>query len=94
MCAKSSVFLCQRFTNAFSFMFFKTGIYILTYLDDLASAETSNNAHFAFRTLQSILEKCGIKEAKIKAYPHSTVMVFVGVLFNTEKMTIEATPEK
>ena len=94
MGAKSSAFLCQRFSNAISFILFKIGIYILNYLDDLASAETPQNAQFAFRTLQSVLEKCGIEEAKNKACPPSTIMTFIGVLFNTEKMTIEVTPER
>ena len=93
MGAKSSAFLCQRFSNAIYFILFKIGIYILNYLDDLASAETPQNAQFAFRTLQSVLEKCGIEEAKNKACPPSTIMTFIGVLFNTEKMTIEVTPE-
>ena len=44
MGAKSSAFLCQRFSNAISFILFKIGIYILNYLDDLASAETKQNA--------------------------------------------------
>ena len=52
MGAKSSAFLCQRFSNAISFILFKIGIYILNYLDDLASAETPQNAQFAFGTLQ------------------------------------------
>ena len=46
MGAKSSGFLCQRFANAIFFMLFKIEICILNYLDELASAETSQNAHF------------------------------------------------
>ena len=93
MGAISSAFLCQRFSNAISFILFKIGIYILNYLDDLASAEKPEDAEFAYKTLQSVLRKCGIEEAKNKACPPSTIMAFIGVLFNTETMTIEVTPE-
>ena len=73
---------------------FQIGIFILNYLDDLASAETVEKASFSFNTLRTILKKCGIEEAQNKACPPSTVMVFIGILFNTVKMTIEVTPER
>ena len=94
MGSRSSAYCCQKFSNAIAFSMFKMGIHILNYLDDLASAETEQNAYFAYRTLQTVLEKSGIEEAKNKACPLSTSMVFVGVLFNTVSMTIEITPER
>ena len=89
----SASYICQRVTNAIAFIMFKIGILILNYLDDFASAETSDRAEFAYQTLGTILEKCGIEESKEKACPPSTIMAFVGVLFNTETLTIEITPE-
>ena len=94
MGTKSSAYCCQRVTNAISFIMFQIGIYILNYLDDLASAETAENAYFSFNTLRTILRKCGIEEAQNKACLPSTNMFFVGILFNTVKMTIEVTPER
>lgn len=94
MGSRSSAFCCQRFTNAITFIMFKIGIWVLNYLDDLASAEIKENAVFAFKTLQAVLKKCGIEEAQDKACPPSTIMTFVGVLFNTDTMTIEITPER
>ncbi len=41
-----------------------------------------------------MLERCGIEEAKNKACPPSTKMVFIGVLFDTVKLTLEITPER
>ena len=73
---------------------FKFGIDVLNYLDDLALAETKKNAHFAFYTLQKVLEKCGIEKAKSKASPPSNIMSFLGILFNTITMTMEITPER
>ena len=94
MGCRSAAHCCQRLTNAVAFIMFNIGIYILNYLDDLASAETSDRAQLAYNTLRAILEKCGIEEAKNKACPPSTVMTFIGILFNTEKMTMEVTPER
>ena len=93
MGSRSSAYCCQKFTNAISFILFKIGIYVLNYLDDLASAENGEKAIFAIKTVEAVLQKCGIEEAKNKACPPSTSMTFVGVLFNTETMTIEITHE-
>ena len=94
MGCRSSAFLCQRVTNAISFIMYKIGILVLNYLDDLASAEKKELAEFAYNTLGSVLDKCGIEEAKDKSCPPSQIMTFVGVLFNMETMTIEITPER
>ena len=94
MGSRLSAYCCQKFTNAISFIMFKLGIYILNYLDDLASAETHQNADFAFETMQAMLQKCGIEKAKNKACSPATSMTFIGVLFNTITMTIEITPER
>ena len=48
---------------------------------------------FAFYTLQNVLEKCGIEETKSKASPPSTIMSFLGIVFNTITITIGITPE-
>ena len=94
MGARSEAFCCQRMTNAISFIMFQIGIYLLNYLDDLASAETPEMAQFSFNTVRSVLKKCGIEEAQNKACPSSTVMTFIGVFFYTNKMTIEVTHER
>ena len=90
----SASYICQRVTDAISFIMFKIGILVLNYLDDFASAETQDRAEFGYQTIFTILEKCGIEESKEKACPPSTIMTFVGVLFNTETLTIEITPER
>lgn len=79
MGAKSSAFSCQHFTNAISFILFKTGFCILNYPDDLASAETADYAEFTYKTAQTALKKCDIEEAKSKSCPPSTVMIFMEV---------------
>ena len=94
MGCRSSAYIAQRFSNALTFILFKLGIYILNYIDDLASAERAENAHFAFLTLRKVLCQCGVEEAIKKACFPSTKMLFIGVLFNSETMTIEITEER
>lgn len=91
---KSAAHICQRVTNAISFMMFQIGISILNYLDDLAGAETQDKAFFAYHSLGVLLQKCGIEETLDKSVQPSQIMVFLGVLFNTITMTIEVTPER
>lgn len=75
-------------------MMLQIRIAILNYLDDLAGAESKENAVFAFNCLGAILQKCGFEESKEKATPPSEIMSFLGVLFNTVTMTMEITPER
>ena len=91
---RSSAFICQRVTSAFAFMMFQLGFCVLNYLDDFAGAESRTNAKFAFQTLRSIFFQSGIEEALDKACPPSEIMIFLGILFNTIKMTMEITPER
>jgi hypothetical protein len=91
---RSAAAICQRVTNAVAFIMYKLGIYILNYLDDLAGAESKDNAVFSYKCLGIILSKCGLKESVDKASPPSEVMTFLGVLFNTVTMTMEVTVER
>ena len=45
---RSAANICQRVTNAISFMMLQIEIAILNYLDDLAGAESKENAVFCF----------------------------------------------
>ena len=91
---RSSSQICQRVTNAISFIMFQLGVQILNYLDDLAGAETKDRASFAYSCLGAVLQKCGFQESEDKTVPPSKIMVFLGVLFNTKTMSLEVTLEK
>ena len=67
---------------------------ILNYLDDLAGAETPERAWTAYSLFDSMLKTAGFKGSAHKACPPSTKMVFVVILFDTEKMTLEITQER
>ena len=91
---RSAANICQRVTNAISFIMLQIGIAILNYLDDFAGAEKREDATFAYQCLGSVLQKCGFEESVNKASPPSEIMSFLGVLFNTVTMTMEITPER
>ena len=91
---RSSAHICQRVTNAITYMMFKVGVAILNYLDDLAGVETPECVWLAYSLFESMLNRAGFIESSHKSCPPSTKMVFVGILFNTEKMTLEITQER
>ncbi|MES9902603.1 MAG: hypothetical protein ABW168_07960 [Sedimenticola sp.] len=91
---RSSAHIFQRVTNAVAFIMLMMSIYVLNYLDDLVSAEKAELSLFSYMTLEGTLEKCGFRESKEKACAPSTRMAFIGVYFDTEKMTLEITPER
>lgn len=69
-------------------------ISIENYLDDLAGADTPDKAWNSFTELGKVLEFCGLEEAQEKACPPATKMVFIGVLFDTETLTLLVTQER
>ena len=91
---RSAAYICQRITNAVRFMCEQRGLTVTNYLDDFAGCENWNNAERAFHTVGEILDKCGLAESVDKACPPSTKMVFLGVLFDTDKLTLEITPDR
>ena len=47
-----------------------------------------------FQEPGNLLVSCGIEESKEKACPPSTKMVFIGILFDTDDLTLSVTAEK
>lgn len=85
---RSAAYICMRTTSAIRFMCLKNDIDILNYLDDLAGCELPEKSKFAFNFLGELLKCCGIEESMEKATHPSTKMVFIGILFDTENLTI------
>ncbi|XP_021354869.1 uncharacterized protein LOC110451275 [Mizuhopecten yessoensis] len=86
---RSAAYICQRLTSAVSFICLQAGYYILNYLDDFGGAEEQSKSKDAFEYLGAVLHNCGLVESLEKAVPPSTRMVFLGVLFDTENLTLE-----
>jgi hypothetical protein len=78
----------MRTTTAIRFMCLKNDIDILNYLDDLDGCELPGKSPFAFNFLGDLLKCCGIEESMEKATPPSTKVVFIGILFDADNLTI------
>ena len=74
---RSSAFICQRVTNAITYMMFQVGVAILNYLDDLAGAETPDRSSVAYSLFDSMLRTAGFIESTHKACSPSTTMVLI-----------------
>ena len=91
---RSAAYICQRVTNAIRFMCQMLHIAIVNYLDDFAGAEQPDLALKSFQELGNLLVSCGIEESAEKACPPSTKMIFIGVLFDTDELTLSVTEER
>lgn len=69
-------------------------IAVVNYLDDFAGADRPELALKSYTELGNLLVSCGLEEAKEKACPPCTKMVFIGVYFNTEDLTLSVTPNR
>lgn len=94
MGACQSAGCCQRSTNALMHVYRLFGYEGVNFLDDLASAEVSELAGEAFRTLRWVLQEIKVREAVEKASPPSPIMIFLGILLNTILMRMEITPDR
>ena len=90
----SATMMCQRTTSAVTFMFSSLGFACTNYIDDFGGAEVPANSTQAFTALDHLLLDLGLQSSPDKDSPPSTSMVFLGVLFNTDDMTISVTPER
>ena len=91
---RSSAHICQRVTNAFSFMMLNIGLAVLNYLDDFGGVEQGDVAWFAFSAMRNIFLQSGLEEALDKACEPSERMVFLGILFDTIEMNMSIPLEK
>ena len=91
---RSAALICQKVTNSINYMCQILGILIINYLDDLAGADSAESANKCYFELGKILEHCGLEEASEKACPPNTVMTCLGILFDTDSLTLQVTPER
>ncbi len=86
---RSAAFICQRVTNAVNFILQNHDVSVVNYLDDFGGADTPDSAHSSYKKLGEVLQECGLKEAEEKACPPCTRMLFLGILFDTNTLTLE-----
>ena len=91
---RSAALSCQRATRAAVSIHNSRGFSALVYLDDFLGVEAVSSAQSAYVALGDLLRELGLKEKFSKAVPPSTRVVVLGVLFDTDAMTLSVTKER
>ena len=93
---RSSAGACQRTAEGLAYMFGNRneGAEVVAYQDDVGSADSWDKVWEHYNDWTAMLEQCGIQEAPEKACPPSTVMVFLGILCDSERMVLEVPEDK
>ena len=85
---------CSRITNALMFIHSKHGYKGASYLDDLIGVSHPAIGSEAYNDLGKILCDLGLEENIPKACPPSVVQTVLGVVIDTNNMTISVTTER
>ena len=85
---------CQRVTSVVVFIFTNQGFFAINYLDDLGSAETEECAQESFDRMLELLHMIDLKEAVSKSVALCMVMVFLGILVDTIRLTLSILEQK
>ncbi len=91
---RSSAMICQRVTGSIQSVMMDMGYSVLAYLDDFGGVEEPDTADEAFQALGRLLRDFGLQEADNKACPPSTKMEFLGILLDTQALTLEVTEKR
>ena len=85
---RSAAMCCQRLTNAIKYIVERRGYDLVAYLDDMVTAEDWQKAEHCYFTIRWIIKESGAEEAHSKSVPPTCTMLFLGVLFDTESLTL------
>ena len=90
----SAAYVCQRTTSAVAFMYKEEGYDAVVFLDDFGGAEIPAKAQEAEDALDGLLDDVGLDQAHKKKKRGATRMPYLGVLFDSQKLTMEVEPER
>ena len=90
----SSAYICQRITSAIAHIHNSWGALCTNYLDDFIGEPPPDKAKRDFHKLGWLLQDIDVWESEHKACPPSSLMVVLGIMFNTINMTICIAPEQ
>ena len=91
---RTGAMICQRVTNALAYILSQRGINICNYIDDLAGCNYPGQATKDYIMAREVTRELGLQEAPHKLCPPSTNMIFLGVLFDTLKLTLQIPQDK
>ncbi len=67
---------------------------MVNYFDDFWGAEVWDKAQEAFEAIRKVIKASGLEQSEVKACGPCTSMIFLGVLFDTIKLTLSVTDER
>ena len=70
------------------------GYFLLNYVDDFLGAKTKAKVQQAFEHLTKLPEELRVETSPEKTIPPTTRIEFLGVTFDSQKMTIEVTEDR
>ena len=91
---RSAPYIAQRITNAIAYIHRQMQYFLLNYVDDFVGAEFRQKAWQAFTALTTLLQELRVEPSKDKIVPPTTRLEFLGITFDSKKMTIEISDEK
>ena len=91
---RSAPYIAQHISNAITWIHKQMEYYLLNYVDDFVGAEVREIIWQSFMFLKRLLDNLGVEMAKDKMVPPTTKLEFLGILFDSEKMVMEVTPDR
>ena len=90
----SSAYICQQVTPAIAHIHNSWGALCTNYLNDFIGVAPPDKVEWDLHKLGWLLQDIGVWESEHKACPPSSLMVVLGIMFNTIDMTIYIAPEQ
>ena len=91
---RTAPYIAQRVTNAISHIHRKLHYFLLNYVDDFVGAELEEIIWAAYETLTSLLRELRVEISMEKLVPPTMRLEFLGIIFDTMKMTMEISQDK
>ena len=91
---RSAPYIAQRITNAIVFIPRRMELFLLNYMDDFVGAELKNKIWESFNALTQLLATLNVETSKEKIVPPITRLEFLGITFDSVKMTMEISEQK
>ena len=91
---RSAPYIAQRISNAIAHIMEKVQYFILNYVDDFVGAETLHKVWQAFEMLTKVLRELQVDTAPDKVIAPTTRLEFLGIIFDSETMTMEVPEDK
>ena len=91
---RSAPYIAQRITNAIAFIHRQLQYFLLNYVNDFVGAELKHKIWESYQHLTQLLEKLRVETAKEKIVPPTTRLEFLGITFDSEKMTMEVSEHR